>query len=198
MAVIYINLVILAVVHEDNRYFRITTKGGVGSKWYLAPETLKSGVFDERSAVYGVGMIAYFLLNSLYPPLWQDYGEDSLIKRMSIPKLPMPVLLNDKRVAHISFEFIIKALRNDVSLRQQTLEELLKDIADFLSIYQKVGTIILIDGSSYNQDGEGVTTNNFCSTCTIDPNIKVSNEEVATPISTKGEELEEKTCQIKT
>lgn len=186
-----------AFVDEDNRYFRITTKGGVGSKWYLAPETLKSGVFDERSVVYGVGMIAYFLLNNLYPPLWQDYGEDSLIKRMFIPKLPMPVLLNDKRVAHISFEFIIKALRNDVGLRQQTLEELLKDIADFLSIYQKVGTIILIDGSSYNQDGEGVTTNNFCSTCTIDPNIKVSNEEVATPISTKGEELEEKRAKLK-
>lgn len=174
---------------EDNRYSRITTKGGVGSKWYLASETLKSGVFDERSAVYGVGMIAYFLLNNLYPPLWQDYGEVSLIKRMFIPKLPMPVLLNDKRFAHISFEFIIKALRNDVSLRQQTLEELLKDIADFLSIYQKVGTIILIDGSSYNQDGEGATTNNFCSTCTIDPNIKVSNGEVATAISTKGEEI---------
>lgn len=186
-----------AFVDEDNRYSRITTKGGVGSKWYLASETLKSGVFDERSAVYGVGMIAYFLLNNLYPPLWQDYGEDSLIMRMFIPKLPMPVLLNDKRFAHISFEFIIKALRNDVSLRQQTLEELLKDIADFLSIYQKVGTIILIDGSSYNQDGEGATTNNFCSTCTIDPNIKVSNEEVATAISTKGEEIEEKRVKLK-
>lgn len=178
-----------AFVDEDNRYSRITTKGGVGSKWFLASETLKSGVFDERSAVYGVGMIAYFLLNNLHPPLWQDYGEDSLIKRMFIPKLPMPVLLNDKRFAHISFEFIIKALRNDVSLRQQTLEELLKDIADFLSIYQKVGTIILIDGSSYNQDGESATTNDFCSTCTIDPNIKVSNGEVATAISTKGEEI---------
>lgn len=186
-----------AFVDEDNRYSRITTKGGVGSKWYLASETLKSGVFDERSAVYGVGMIAYFLLNNLYPPLWQDYGEDSLIMRMFIPKLPMPVLLNDKRFSHISFEFIIKALRNDVSLRQQTLEELLKDIADFLSIYKKVGTIILIDGSSYNQDGEGATTNNFCSTCTIDPNIKVSNEEVATAISTKGEEIEEKRAKLK-
>lgn len=186
-----------AFVDEDNRYSRITTKGGVGSKWYLASETLKSGVFDERSAVYGVGMIAYFLLNNLYPPLWQDYGEDSLIKRMFIPKLPMPVLLNDKRFAHISFEFIIKALRNDVSLRQQTLEELLKDIADFLSIYQKVGTIILIDGSLYNQDGEGATTNDFCSTCTIDSNIKVFNEEVATAISTKGEEIEEKRAKLK-
>lgn len=186
-----------AFVDEDNRYSRITTKGGVGSKWYLASETLKSGVFDERSAVYGVGMIAYFLLNNLYPPLWQDYGEDSLIKRMFIPKLPMPVLLNDKRFAHISFEFIFKALRNDVSLRQQTLEELLKDIADFLSIYQKVGTIILIDGSSYNQDGEGATTNDFCSTCTIDSNIKVFNEEVATAISTKGEEIEEKRAKLK-
>lgn len=186
-----------AFVDEDNRYSRITTKGGVGSKWYLASETLKSGVFDERSAVYGVGMIAYFLLNNLYPPLWQDYGEDSLIKRLFIPKLPMPVLLNDKRFAHISFEFIIKALRNDVSLRQQTLEELLKDIADFLSIYQKVGTIILIDGSLYNQDGEGATTNDFCSTCTIDSNIKVFNEEVATAISTKGEEIEEKRAKLK-
>ena len=55
----------------------------------------------------------------------------------------------------------------------------------------------MIDGSLYNQDGEGATTNDFCSTCTIDSNIKVFNEEVATAISTKGEEIEEKRAKLK-
>lgn len=162
-------------VDSYSQYENLTEKGGIGSKWYMAPETLKSENFDERSAVYGVGMIAYYLLNDLYPPLWQDYGEEAILQRMKISKLPKPSLLNKGSIRHLDFCFIDKALRNDVSQRQQTLDELLEDIAEFLFDKNTSAKTILIEGTSLNQNVKNTKTNIFCSTCLEDPNIKVSN-----------------------
>lgn len=103
-----------------SQYENLTEKGGIGSKWYMAPETLKSEIFDERSAVYGVGMIAYYLLNDLYPPLWQDYGEEAILQRMKISKLPKPSLLNKCVIRHFNFDFIDNALRK-MSLKDNKL-----------------------------------------------------------------------------
>lgn len=158
-----------------SQYENLTDKGGIGSKWYMAPETLDSGIFDERSAVYGVGMIAYYLLNDLYPPLWQDNGEEAILQRMKMSQLPKPSLLNKYSCRHLDFDFIDKALRNDVSQRQQTLDELLEDIAEFLSDNTTSEKTILIEGASLKQDIINTETNVFCSTCLSDPSIKVSN-----------------------
>ena len=158
-----------------SKYENLTEKGGIGSKWYMAPETLKSEIFDERSAVYGVGMIAYYLLNDLYPPLWQDYGEEAILQRMKISKLPKPSLLNKCVIRHFNFDFIDNALRKNVSQRQQTLDELLEDIAEFLFDKTTFEKTILIEGASLNQNVKNTKTNIFCSTCLVDPNIKVSN-----------------------
>lgn len=158
-----------------SQYENLTEKGGIGSKWYMAPETLKSEIFDERSAVYGVGMIAYYLLNDLYPPLWQDYGEEAILQRMKISKLPKPSLLNKCVIRHFNFDFIDNALRKNVSQRQQSLDELLEDIAEFLFDKTTFEKTILIEGASLNQNVKNTKTNIFCSTCLVDPNIKVSN-----------------------
>ena len=158
-----------------SQYENLTAKGGIGSKWYMAPETLEYGIFDERSAVYGVGMIAYYLLNDLYPPLWQDYGEEALVLRMELLQMPKPSLLKKYSLKHLDFSFIDKALRKDVSQRQQTLDELLKDIAEFLSNITISEKTTLIEGASLEQDVKNAKTNIFCSTCLADPNIKVSN-----------------------
>lgn len=158
-----------------SQYENLTEKGGIGSKWYMAPETLEYGIFDERSAVYGVGMIAYYLLNDLYPPLWQDYGEEAISQRMKFSILPKPSLLDKCSFIHLDFSFIDKALRNDVSQRQQTLDELQEDIAESLSDNTTSEKTILIEGASFNQNVKNTKTNIFCSTCGADPNIKVSN-----------------------
>ncbi len=158
-----------------SQYENLTEKGGIGSKWYMAPETLEYGIFDERSAVYGVGMIAYYLLNDLYPPLWQDYGEEAISQRMKFSILPKPSLLDKCSFIHLDFSFIDKALRHDVSQRLQTLDELQEDIAEFLSDNTTSEKTILIEGASFNQNVKNTKTNIFCSTCGADPNIKVSN-----------------------
>ena len=66
-------------------------------------------------------------------------------------------------------------MRKNVSQRQQTLDELLEDIAEFLFDKTTFEKTILIEGASLNQNVKNTKTNIFCSTCLVDPNIKVSN-----------------------
>ncbi len=155
-------------MNDDERHTLLANKGGIGSKWYMAPETWNEGIFDERSAVYGVGMIAYFLLNDLYPPLWLKYGDDAFNHRMQLPQLPKPSFLNKNRHINLGFDFIGKALTKDILQRQQTIDELVKDIIDFLSNTTISKKRMLIDHTLFN-------TSNFCSTCALDPQIIVSN-----------------------
>lgn len=72
-------------------------RGGVGSEWYMSPETYMDGSFDEYSATYGVGMLAYFLLNDLYPPFWAEYGKEALNVRLSRKEIPLPLRLRNAK-----------------------------------------------------------------------------------------------------
>lgn len=115
-------------VNKDGKYAGLTDRGGVGSKWYMAPETWNEGIFDERSAVYGIGMIAYYLLNDLYPPFWQEYGEESLDKRMQSHRLPTPSKLQEDGFCNLRMDFIFKSLSYNSSERYQALSELIEAI----------------------------------------------------------------------
>lgn len=67
-------------------------EGGLASKWFIAPETIQ-GIFDERSQVYMVAMVAYYLLNNSRPPFWGEYRESAFDVRMSGRAIPMPAKL---------------------------------------------------------------------------------------------------------
>lgn len=92
---------------------------GVGSKWYMAPETYKKQEFGEASAIYEIAMVAYFMLNNLLPPLWQKYGKESLNLRVGGKNVPLPVRLqtpgNDAEQK--LGEIILQALNYDTSAR---------------------------------------------------------------------------------
>ena len=115
---------------KSGKYAGLTERGGVGSKWYMAPETFSEMVFDERSAVYGVGMIAYYLLNDLYPPFWQEYGEDSLGMLMQSLRVPIPSKLQEKDFCQLRMDFIFVSLNHNPSERYQTLSELIDAIKE--------------------------------------------------------------------
>lgn len=104
--------------------------GGVGSPWYLPPETLRYHAFDETSLVYGVGMIAYYLLNDLYPPFWKEKGHEANTERLSGKTVPVPSVLremNNELSRHLAF-IIDKALAIEQRRRYQHLEELQTDL----------------------------------------------------------------------
>ena len=163
--------------------------GGIGSPWYVAPETYNSGVFNETSAVYGIGMLAYFLLNDLFPPLWKEYGENSLRQRISGFDLPAPDLLKHPKCAYEQqLLFVIKkALSFEPNKRYQKLSYLEKAIKQCMSLTES-NDYLLIDGGSSERwlefdkkewivrDGHN-THASFESTCIEFPDILVSNGE---------------------
>ena len=118
---------------EDGRFSGLTERGGVGSKWYMAPETWNDGVFDERSAVYGVCMIGYFLLNDLFPPLWNEFGTECFNKRLSGHELPSIDLrfFNNKKLENSLLFLIGKGLKTVPDYRFQNLSDLIDELEEF-------------------------------------------------------------------
>lgn len=159
---------------KPGRYTGLTERGGVGSKWYMAPETLSGMVFDERSAVYGVGMIAYYLLNDLYPPFWQEYGEDSLGMRMQSPRVPIPSKLQEKDFCQLRMDLIFVSLNHNQSERYQTLSELIDAIKECKLANPDR---LLIEGSGFIASVKERNSETFCSTCVVNPSVIVSNGE---------------------
>jgi len=146
--------------------------GGVGSEWYMAPETFKNDVFDERSAVYGVGMIAYYLLNDLFPPLWQEYGNGALNQRVNSDRLPLPSMLVDCRFPSQLTGFIMRSMKLKPDERFQTLA----DVIESLNKCRAYSTSeIIVDGSHFHTSKARPLDVSFCSTCGINPSINVSN-----------------------
>lgn len=164
-----------AFADKSVMYAGLTERGGVGSKWYMAPETWNEGIFDERSAVYGIGMIAYYLLNDLYPPFWQEYGEESLCIRMQSHRLPTPLKLQEGELCNLRMDFIFKSLSYDSSERYQTLSELVEAINECKQANQDR---LLIEGGEFKTVHRKPKAETFCSTCEINPSVIVSNGEL--------------------
>ena len=174
---------------------------GVGSPWYMAPETYTNGIFDERSATYGIGMLAYFLLNNLFPPLWVEQGEESLRYRIRGKELPSPALLKKPTCAYEQqlASVIKKSLSFDSTRRYQRLSDLEKVIRQCQTLVEN-DDYLLIDGGSSERlfkfdRKEGLnsreynTHTDFQSTCVDFPDILVSNgaNEPFTIVDTDGE-----------
>lgn len=128
---------------------KVDHRKGVGSYWYMAPETYYHDLFDERSSVYGIGMVAYFLLNDFFPPLWYEYGKEALNKRLNGSKIDTPVKLRvnnnfNKELA----ELIQTCLSFDPTMRIQSLEELVSNIVRLNDKYKNDGHLILEGGTS--------------------------------------------------
>lgn len=101
----------------------------VGNPWFMSPETYISGLFDERSAVYSITAVLYFVLNGLRPPFVDGNNEEeALLRKMNGETLPEPVLLhsfpkNLKEV--IMTDFFAKGCAFYPSKRIKTCKELL-------------------------------------------------------------------------
>lgn len=101
----------------------------VGNPWFMSPETYISGQFDERSAVYSLTAVLYFVLNGLRPPFVDGNNEEEALQRkMNGEALPEPVLLHsfpkDLKAA-IMTDFFAKGCAFYPSKRIQTCKELL-------------------------------------------------------------------------
>lgn len=134
-------------------------KERVGNPWFMSPETYISGQFDERSAVYSITAVLYFVLNGLRPPFVDgDNEEEALQLKMKGASLPEPTLLHSfpKDAAKaIMLELVEKGCAYSPSRRIQTCKELLH-ILDVLRSALKNQRIEL---SFVQQDTESILYN---------------------------------------
>lgn len=82
----------------------------VGNQWFMSPETYINGLFDERSAVYSITAVLYFILNGLRPPFVDGHNEEEALQRkMNGVALPEPLLLRSfpKAVAEMIMNCLI-------------------------------------------------------------------------------------------
>lgn len=132
----------------------------VGNPWFMSPETYISGLFDERSAVYSITAVLYFVLNGLRPPYINGNNEEEALQRkMNGESLPEPTLLHSfpKDLAKfIMLELVEKGGAFYPSKRIQTCKELLH-IIDTLRSTLKSQRIEL---RFFQQDTESILYNN--------------------------------------
>ena len=118
-------------------YVNDTRDERVGSPWFMAPETYNSGHFDERSAVYSITAVLYFILNGLRPPfVGRKTLQAALQLKMTGKELPMPALLGAlpaelRRV--IQGRLIERGCAFDPSSRFESVRDLLKAVDGLLS-----------------------------------------------------------------
>lgn len=143
----------------------------VGNPWFMSPETYISGQFDERSAVYSITAVLYFVLDGLRPPFVDGHNEEeALQQKMNGEALPEPVLLHSfpkdlKEV--IMTEFFAKGCAFYPSKRIQTCKELLH-VIDVLSSTLKSQRIEL---RIFQQDADTILDNKTISNVYIPRNI---------------------------
>lgn len=100
----------------------------VGTPQYLPPESL-DGAYDQRSEVYGVGLILYELttLKPAYPG-----GSPAELIRAIATRSPDPVLKVNSSIPLDLATIIDKALSRDPNDRYQTAEDLKHDLTAFV------------------------------------------------------------------
>ncbi len=164
-------------IAKDNQ----SSIGGVASLWYMAPETYCKNSFDETSAVYEVGMLAYFLLNDFVPPLWKKFGDEAWNVRVRgmIQELPPPLLLeNATRVFEQYLVSVIKrALSYASDLRFPKLSDLKKALEKCVLLVRDDDYLLIDGGTAERMDevynGEEIVKTDFHSTGS--PGMLVSN-----------------------
>lgn len=66
-------------------------RGLIGNRWFMAPEDLTSGNFQEVSAVYSISMVMYFIMNGLHPAFWSPGSEEyAIYQRLNGYSMPLP------------------------------------------------------------------------------------------------------------
>ena len=114
----------------------LQAKDIVGNPWFMAPETYLNGHFDERSAIYGITSVLYFILNGMRPPFLCDSDvETALQRKMKGCPLPMPSLLEHlpMSAADAMSRLISKGCAYNPSERYASCKELLNFIRSILA-----------------------------------------------------------------
>ena len=143
------------------------------SEWFSAPEIVRYGVGYESSLTYGVGMLAYFILNNLFPPLWDEYGLSSAEKRCDGCDLNPPVRLKSLSDSFSGqlLSVVMKSLSYDPNNRFHHLDDLRDSVMGCQNFLKD--DYILIDTNYWVSNG---AVDNFATTMATNVSCVTSSD----------------------
>lgn len=123
----------------------------LGSRWFMAPESYRDGIFTESSAIYSLAMLAYFVLNDMRPPFFSSNisEQEALQKRFSGSTIQYPVCSSE--FGSLA-QLVCDILNTDITNRPKTFEAFISLLKSDRYIIPVSYEDILI--STPNQDNE--------------------------------------------
>jgi serine/threonine-protein kinase len=107
---------------------RVTQQGVVfGTPEYMAPETARVGAADPRTDIYALGVMFYEMLTGTVPFVG-DTPVDVMLKLVSEPVPPPRERAPGIEITEEAEELIMKALAKDPRHRQQSMDELHREL----------------------------------------------------------------------
>ncbi len=99
----------------------------VGTPGYMAPETARRGVADERSDIYSVGVVFYEMLTGSVP--FEGKGSvEIMVKHVNAPVEPPRIRNPNAEITPEAERVIMRALEKDPARRYATMEEMGADL----------------------------------------------------------------------
>jgi serine/threonine-protein kinase len=95
----------------------------IGTPTYMAPETARSGIADERSDVYAAGVVFYEMLTGT-PPFDGGDAVEVMVKHVQDPVPPVRERCPEAEITPEAERTVTKALEKDPALRYQSMDEL--------------------------------------------------------------------------
>jgi serine/threonine-protein kinase len=119
----------VAKVHDpDVAEGRVTQAGVVfGTPEYMAPETARVGTADPRTDIYALGVMFYEMLTGTVP-FTGETPVDVMLKLVSEPVVPPRRRTPGIEITDEAEHLIMKALSKDPRRRQQSMEELFREL----------------------------------------------------------------------
>jgi predicted Ser/Thr protein kinase len=112
----------------------LTRKGAaIGSPMYMSPEQVRADETDERTDIYGLGLLLYMMLAGK-PPFDSEHMIVSFQQRLSDEPPPhLRLYAGETETAHALNDIVRKALRSDPDERYQSMTEFRSALGEFLT-----------------------------------------------------------------
>ncbi len=114
---------------DETKATKLTMHGAVyGTPAYMAPEQAAGNDVDHRADLYALGLMMYEMVSG-GPPFTADQVMALLVKQMTEQPPPLP-----PNVPRQLSKCIMKMLEKDPGARQQTADEVVQELSDFLGV----------------------------------------------------------------
>jgi serine/threonine-protein kinase len=117
--------------HHDSGQSLTHAGAIIGTPYYMAPEHIRGENVDPRSDVYSVGAMMYKALAGV-PPFWASTPMGVLTKHLTEKALPPSERSSRRDLPEAADRIVMKAMEKDAEKRYQRMEDLRRDLVEYL------------------------------------------------------------------